>query len=224
MAKTIIEKLNQHFDESEIEWRPQSQGVNGDKAWIVVIPYIQARAIQKRLDDVFGFDGWQVEYRTDNTSNIICRLSVKTENGWIFKEDGATETHIEAFKGGISSALKRVAASGYGIGRYLYDLKPQYADCTLTKRADWNKSKDTKTQKIIYWKTPKLAKCEKITEPVAQTEPEMDVDFELILGIDTCNTISELNAYFKQYQLKAQNKENFIAKCAERKQVINANN
>jgi hypothetical protein len=223
MTKSISEKLKAHFDESEIEWRPQSQGINGDKPWIIVIPYIQARAIQKRLDDVFSFDGWQVEYRTDNTSNIICKLSVLTENGWIYKEDGASETHIEAFKGGISSALKRVAASGYGIGRYLYDLKPQYAECTLTKRNDWNKSKD-KSGKIIYWKTPKLAKCEKITEPMAQTEPEMDVDFELLLGVETCNTITELNAYFKQYQLKANNKEGFIAKCAERKAVINGNN
>lgn len=220
-----MEALLKEFDESELEWRPQSQGINGDTAWIIVIPYIQARAIQKRLDEVFGFDGWQDEYRTDKTANIICRLSVWSEkkNQWISKENGASETHIEAFKGGISSAFKRVAASGYGIGRYLYDLKPVYAECTLNKRNDWNKSKD-KSGKTIYWKTPKIQKCDKITAPLAQTEPELEKDFELWLGIDACNTIPELNAYYKEYVNKAENKEMFISKCADRKAELNASN
>lgn len=222
---TKIEQLKKQFNENELEWRPQSQGVNNGKAWIIVIPYVQARAIQNRLDEVFGFDGWQVEYRTDKTANIICRISVKTDSGeWVYKEDGASETHIEAFKGGISSALKRCASSGFGIGRYLYDLKPVYAECTLEKKTGWNKSKDKSSSQTIYWQTPKIQQCTKITEPVVQTEPEQDADFELHLGVDACNTISELNIYYKEYKDKAQNTEEFIAKCAKRKAEINANN
>lgn len=226
MDKDIYKQLIAEFSESELEWRPQSSGVDGDRPWILVIPYIQARAIQKRLDDVFGFDGWQDEYRGDKTNNIICKLSIWSENKkqWVSKENGATETAIEAFKGGISSALKRVAASGYGIGRYLYDLKPVYAECTLNKRADWNKSKDTKSGKYIYWKTPKLKTLPKITEPIAQNELELDKDFELLLGVDACSSIQELNKYFQIYKTKANNLENFIAKCAERKEIINGNN
>ena len=77
---TQIEQLRKQFNENELEWRPQSQGINSNTPWIIVIPYVQARAIQNRLDEVFGFDGWQVEYRTDKTANIICRISVKTKS------------------------------------------------------------------------------------------------------------------------------------------------
>jgi hypothetical protein len=40
---------------------------------------------------------------------MICRLGVRTEQGWIYKENGASETQVEAFKGGISASFKRVA-------------------------------------------------------------------------------------------------------------------
>lgn len=228
-AETIIQKLRKPFNENELEWRPQSQGINGDNPWILVIPYVQARAIQNRLDDVFGFGGWQVEYR-DKTTNIICRISAKVDGEWIYKEDGASETHIEAFKGGISSALKRCASSGFGIGRYLYDLKPVYAECTLAKRADWNKSKVKIKENgkdkdiVIYWKTPKIAKCEPISEPLTYQINELDADLDILLGVEACDTHNELAKYYKQHCTKVQNKEALIAKCAERKAEFNANN
>ena len=50
----------------------------------------------------------------------MCTLSVKTEDGWISKEDGADDTAIESTKGGISDALKRAAVK-WGMGRDLYE-------------------------------------------------------------------------------------------------------
>ena len=41
----------------------------------------------------------------------------------IEKEDGASVTDFESVKGGISNAFKRVASSGFGIGRYLYNAR-----------------------------------------------------------------------------------------------------
>jgi hypothetical protein len=153
----IMKQLQKPFPSDEIEFRVQSCGVSNGKPWAMVLAYVQARAIQRRLDDVFGWDGWTDEYRsTDN--NMICRLGVRTEQGWIYKENGASETQVEAFKGGISAAFKRVAASGYGIGRYLYDLTESFAECTMDKPKNmngWNKAK-TKDNKMIYWKTPIL--------------------------------------------------------------------
>jgi hypothetical protein len=155
----IKERLQAPFPAEEIEFRVQSCGISqGGKPWAMVLAYVQARAIQKRLDDVFGWDGWADEYRSQN-NNTICRLGVKSSTGeWIWKENGASETQVEAFKGGISASLKRVAASGYGIGRYLYDLTESFAECVAEKPKNmvgWNKAQ-TKDKKTIYWKTPTL--------------------------------------------------------------------
>ena len=53
---------------------------------------------------------------------------------WIAKQDGSPETAVEAFKGGLSKALVRVAAAGYCIGRYLYNLPESFADCVWYER------------------------------------------------------------------------------------------
>jgi hypothetical protein len=160
----IQEKLQAPFPQSEIEFRVQSCGISNDRPWAMVLAYVQARAIQKRLDDVFGWDGWADEYRSQN-NNTICRLGVKSNGEWIWKENGASETQVEAFKGGISASLKRVAASGYGIGRYLYDLTESFAECVTEKPKNmvgWNKAKAKVKEngkdvyKAIYWKTPTL--------------------------------------------------------------------
>ncbi|GLY11350.1 Rad52/Rad22 family DNA repair protein [Pseudobacillus badius] len=154
----IAKKLQAPFDKSEIEWRVQSCGVSNGRPWVIVLAYVQARAVQRRLDNVFGWDGWTDEYRSME-NNMICRLGVKTESGWIYKENGASETHMEAFKGGISGAFKRVAASGYGIGRYLYDLKESFAECQIEKpqnMKDWEKARTKDKKTTIYWKIPQL--------------------------------------------------------------------
>lgn len=154
---SIMEQLQKPFPADEIEFRVQSCGIANGRPWAMVLAYVQARAIQRRLDEVFGWDGWTDEYRAvDN--NMICRLGVRTEHGWIYKENGASETQVESFKGGISASLKRVAASGYGIGRYLYDLTESFAECTTDKPKNmngWSKAQ-TKDRQTIYWKTPEL--------------------------------------------------------------------
>jgi len=72
---------------------------------------------------------------------------------WIAKENGSPETDIESFKGGISGAFKRVASSGYGIGRYLYELDTTFAECSMTKQKGYKQAK-TKDGKYLYWKVP----------------------------------------------------------------------
>jgi hypothetical protein len=54
-------------------------------------------------------------------------ISVRVSGEWITKWDGADVTDFEEYKGGISSAVKR-AAVHFGIGRYLYGLKDNFAD------------------------------------------------------------------------------------------------
>ncbi|MCW8830171.1 MAG: Rad52/Rad22 family DNA repair protein [Gammaproteobacteria bacterium] len=198
------EDLKKDFLEDEIEWRIQRCGFSQfEKPYAIVLAYVAARAIQDRLDSVFGVDGWKDEYRVLG-NNIICRLSVKNDNGeWIAKENGAPETDIESFKGGISNAFKRVAASGYGIGRYLYKLDTKFAECSIENRNGWNQAKDSKTSKYIYWKTPKLNDKKDITKTptpnpiteitkgalLAKLESQakkVNIDIESLLG-DLCS-------------------------------------
>lgn len=118
--KEIMKKLQEPFEDSEIEFRVGA--TNSDKTKGMALAYVQARAIQNRLDSLFGVDGWSVSYK-EITAGFICSLSVKINDKWITKEDGAPTTEFESVKGGISSAFKRVASSGFGIGRYLYNAK-----------------------------------------------------------------------------------------------------
>jgi len=149
-----FEKLKKPFEDSELEWKPQSVGVKNDKPWAMILCYVQARAIQNRLDEVFGPMNWKDEYRFEQ-NGVICRLSVycSEKKEWIAKENGSPETDIESFKGGISGAFKRVASSGYGIGRYLYELDTTFADCSMTKQKGYKQAK-TKDGKYLYWKVP----------------------------------------------------------------------
>jgi len=155
----IIDRLKQPFEEKDIEWRVQQAKKNGDNLYCLVLCYVQARAIEERLDSIFGFDGWSAEYRNGNSdNNIICRLGVRVDNTWIYKENGASETNVEPFKGGISGAFKRVASSGFGIGRYLYKLDATFANVSLTKKQGWNKASIKEGNNYInyWWETPKL--------------------------------------------------------------------
>ena len=105
--------LLEPFSDTDIEWRVQRSG-QGDKGiWAQIVPYLDARAVQDRLDDVFGMDCWSDNYRFIK-SGVVCTLSVKFMDkfkncDWVQKQDGSDFTDIEPMKGGISSALKRAA-------------------------------------------------------------------------------------------------------------------
>jgi hypothetical protein len=120
----MLEKLQQPFDPFDIEWRPQSAGKTKEgKLWAIVVPYVDNRAIQDRLDEVCGPDGWYNKFEYPTEKAVNCGISIKfQEEGWITKWDGAQETNIEAVKGGLSNAMKRAAVQ-WGIGRYLYKLE-----------------------------------------------------------------------------------------------------
>ena len=119
----IMQKLKEPFRDDQLEFRVGA--TNKDKTMGLALPYIMARAIQERLDEVIGFNNWKANYR-EVRDGFLCSLALKINNEWIDKEDGAQLTEFESVKGGISSAFKRVASSGFGIGRYLYAIKTQW--------------------------------------------------------------------------------------------------
>lgn len=153
-------KLREKFPSEKLEWRIGQSGLKKDgEPWAKALCYIDARAIQDRLDDVVGPENWKTSFQVTE-HGILCHLSIRHKvseedvcGEWISKCDGSPETQIEAFKGGLSKALVR-AASQWGVGRYLYDIPETFVDCTFERHPSFNYAKDSKSGKVFYWRTP----------------------------------------------------------------------
>lgn len=138
MEKTIVcleelsKKLESPFHENELSWRARTvmKTTHGVKA--ILVPYVDARIIMRRLDDVFGVFGWKDEY-TPLESGFLCTLSVNINGEWYSKQDGSNNTQVESTKGGISNSFKRAAVK-FNIGRYIYELDEIWVDVKTTKQ------------------------------------------------------------------------------------------
>lgn len=155
-----LKKLSEPFKENEIEWRVGQCGKTREgKIWAKVLAYVQARAIMDRFDEACGPENWMVTYRFIGLNEsahpgVICGIGVRVRGDWIHKEDGAEQTDIESFKGGLSSALKR-AAVPWGPGRYLYDLEEGWAQI-VDQKAPGARYAKTKEGETFYWVPPAL--------------------------------------------------------------------
>lgn len=152
---TDFSNLTAPFAEYDLQWRVQQGGIGSNGLpWAIVIPYVDARAIMDRLDSVVGPENWQDEYHHVQ-GGVLAKLGIRINGEWIYKQDGSDETDIEAFKGGLSKALVRVAVK-WNIGRYLYVFPVCYADFTkvdkTTKGAIYAKIQE----KHFYWLPPKV--------------------------------------------------------------------
>lgn len=132
-AGKLAELLGAPFDPSEVKFKPQT--VSGNRA--LAIPFVDARVVQDRLDDVLGVMGWQDRYESMPDGSVVCSLSVRLGAEWVTKTDvgGQSEQPDEGDrrKAAFSDALKRAAVK-FGVGRYLYRLKPQWCDYDPQKR------------------------------------------------------------------------------------------
>ena len=124
-TRTIQAELARPFAPEDLEWRLQK--AIESKLRGIAVPYVTNRAIQTRLDDVVGPDGWYNEYkpwhRSGQKEAQICGISIYfPEKGFITKWDGAEDSDIEPVKGGLSDSMKRAAVQ-WGIGgRVLYGM------------------------------------------------------------------------------------------------------
>lgn len=180
-TRSLKERLGAPFPPTDVEWRVQASGLarrrdsEVEEWWVRLVPYVNARAIQQRLDDVVGPEGWEVEYKANPTSTatggLLCGISLYVSDARrVTKWDGSGEmkaaasgrglSEEDAMKGSISTAFKR-AAVAWGIGRYLYGIDASYAtilsDTEAKRFADRAfkveaKSKDGKTAKL--WVLP----------------------------------------------------------------------
>ena len=117
----MIKKLREPFSSKEIDWKIQVTTQDKSKGMAVV--YMDARAVQKRLDEVVGAFNWKNVYSLWHDNSQICGISIfnAERNEWVTKFDGAENSDIEPIKGGLSDSFKRAAAV-WGIGRYMYEI------------------------------------------------------------------------------------------------------
>lgn len=129
----LIQRLAEPFSRGVINWKPQV--FTKDKSKAMAVPFIDARDLMKRLDEVCGPWNWQVkpEYAENG---LISNLGIKNpETGeWIWKGDvgfvagedsDREDSQVKAVKGSGSDALKR-AAVVWGVFRYAYDIPQQW--------------------------------------------------------------------------------------------------
>lgn len=158
----IREQLIKEFDTKEIKWRILDSGNKKDGSkWAKACKYVDARVVQKRLDDVFGWENWEndttpvryIDNKGKEKSGFISKIYVNYEGKTINKTDVADLTDFASFKGGASDAFKRAASSGFGIGRYLYEEDAVFVE--LSKKRD---SYFTEYAKLdgssYYWAIP----------------------------------------------------------------------
>ncbi|MBD1583462.1 Rad52/Rad22 family DNA repair protein [Pseudoalteromonas sp. S16_S37] len=126
----IQKQLSDPFEEHEIEWMVQRCGINHTGPWVQVVPYVTNRAVQQRLDDVLGLNGWENLPR-DTPHGQICGLKLKLGDQTITKWDGADyqgNHGYEPLKSALSGSMKRAAVQ-FGIARYLYSIEPVFMQC-----------------------------------------------------------------------------------------------
>ena len=165
--KTIdLAQLDAPFSETQIEWKVVRAGEKNGKIWALVAPYISARAIHQRLDDVCGKARWKNMFAPGPAGGVLCGISINCDGGtWITKFNGADNTAMEAVKGGLSDAEKRAAVE-WGIGRYLHKLDRFWGIIDPEGRF----SGKTKDKRIFRWDSPKLPAWALPAEPQEEKE------------------------------------------------------
>jgi hypothetical protein len=121
---------------AEVRWKVQM--VKGNRA--LAVPYIDARTVHQRLDDVVGVANWRDDYDVLPDGAVVCRLSLRFggEAGeWITKVDVGSPSEQpdegDRRKAAFSDACKRAAVK-FGVGRSLYRLPQQWVDYDPQKK------------------------------------------------------------------------------------------
>lgn len=121
--KQLFDLLSKPTHPDAVEWKVETvspprvqKGENFCRG--LVVPYISAREVMARLDEVVGPDGWFDRYTplvlVEKNYAVQCHLTVRG----VTKEDVGEG---DSLKAAFSDALKRAAVK-FGVGRFLYGL------------------------------------------------------------------------------------------------------
>ena len=90
-----IKQLSAPFPAEKVSFRIGARTKNKDKC--IGLAYLDARDVMERLDSVCGVENWQCTYPHAN-GKTSCRIGIKINNEWIWKENGSGDTQVEAEK------------------------------------------------------------------------------------------------------------------------------
>jgi hypothetical protein len=118
---TISQELRQPFDPADVDFRVQGR-VNEQTNRAQVLAYIDARAVQDRLDAVVGCGNWSFDWSpiVSDNGEVMVTKGTMTIYG-VSKSDAGSASNFEQSLGAVSHCFKRAAVQ-WGIGRYLYSL------------------------------------------------------------------------------------------------------
>jgi len=98
------------------KWRVQSNTPDGRNC--IMVPYLDSRQVQQRLDEVVLPQNWSNTFEAESGTASI---SIFINGEWITKSDVGTDSKVEKEKGKASDAFKRAAVL-WGIGRNIYAI------------------------------------------------------------------------------------------------------
>jgi len=161
----LAARLAAPFDPREIRWKAQS--VKNNRA--LAVPYISARTVMDRLDEVVGPENWQTEYVPLADGSVQCRLSLRVGGNWVAKTDVGSPSEQpdegDRTKASFSDAIKRAAVQ-WGVGRYLYRLPSVWCDFDPVKK------QLAQTPQLPAWALPAGAKPTPAPKPAPAAGPQ----------------------------------------------------
>lgn len=116
----VSRRLREPFDPNDVDFRVQGRATEQGRAQVVA--YIDARAVQERLDAVVGAGNWSFDWTPlviDNGEVMVAKGTLSVLG--VSKSDAGSASNFEQSLGAVSHCFKR-AAVHWGIGRYLYNL------------------------------------------------------------------------------------------------------
>lgn len=126
-----INDLKQEFP---FRWRVQS--FSSYKPQATCVAYCDSRDVQNVLDAVCGQGSWQDLYY-DLGGVTYCKIGIYIGDQWVWKSDCGINTARDASistKGESSDAFKRAAVK-WGVGRFLYSMRPHILPANKKKES-----------------------------------------------------------------------------------------
>ena len=166
----VIEALHLPVPPDEIKWRQARY--DKPNGYVKMLAYVDARYVMDVLDNVVGSENWQNEYM-EIKGRIFCKLTIQLPSGkTVSKMDCGVETDIEAEKGAVSDALKRVAVL-FGIGRDLYSMGDHFAETNDRGYVDLNTWETPRSEAIPEKvQIPRTGAKEPTTSALAQSQSD----------------------------------------------------
>ncbi len=117
----IARRLREPFDPNDVDFRVQGRA-SEQTGKAQAVAYMDARAVQDRLDAVVGIGNWSFDWQplVVEQGEVMVAKGTLTIHG-VSKSDVGSASNFEQSLGAVSHCFKR-AAVHWGIGRYLYNL------------------------------------------------------------------------------------------------------